>query len=65
MSRIHKKEVPLCSVALPDVDSSGIWARRLRGRAGPCDGSQPACAAAFAQGQVGTAGEQGLRRVPQ
>lgn len=60
-----KQEVPICSVVLPSVGSSRMWTGQLRGRMGPCDGSQAMCAAAFAKGQVGTAGEQGLRRVPQ
>lgn len=42
-----------------------MWAAQLRGRAGPCDGSPAVCAAALAQGQVGNAGKQGLRRVRQ
>ena len=42
-----------------------MWAGQLRGRAGPRDGSQAACAAALAKGQVGKAGKQGLRRVRQ
>lgn len=41
-----------------------MWEGQLRGHAGPRDGSWAGCAV-LAQGQVGKAGKQGLRRVRQ